>query len=79
MSEPCPRCGGTGEIPSPGWFVVQLYEGDKWNDWLEFPTREEAIAKAEGTGWGEKARIRRGPRVVWRGSPDARHGWTREA
>ncbi len=67
----CPRCGGEGEVPSPGWFWVQLFEGEGWHDWVDFPTRDAAIAKAIECGWGRRARVL-GPRhrVLWQGLAD---------
>jgi hypothetical protein len=63
----CPRCRGTGSVWTPGWFVVQLYECESWDSWLDFPTAQAAIARAEATGWGRKVRVLHGKRLVWHG------------
>jgi len=66
----CPKCHGTGEVPIPNSFWVQLRELDRWGDYLDFKTKEEAIKCAVGTRWGSKARIRRGRTIVWHGVDD---------
>lgn len=67
----CPRCGGRGEILTPGWFHVELFELGDWSPYLDYATREEAIHKAVETRWARNVRVTRNGATVWRGVASA--------
>jgi hypothetical protein len=54
--------------------MVQLYELDSWADWLDFPTAQEAFARAAATGWGANVRVRQRKRVLWQGISRPKQG-----